>query len=103
MLILSTYVLSACGLCTFACILMAPLPQLHPNGYTVATASEDETCRLFDLRSDQQLISLGSGSVRYSSTGLSASCRLVIAGAEDASVHLFDCLKGSVAGECRIA
>lgn len=64
-----------------------------------ATASEDGTCRLFDVRSDQELVQMGSDTCNYSSVSLSSSCRLLLSGAEDAKVHIFDVLKGSEAGK----
>jgi len=56
-----------------------------PNGYAFATGSDDATCRMFDIRSDQELsvyshdnIICGITSVAFSKSG-----RLLLAGYDD--------------------
>lgn len=73
--------------------------QIHAAGHVFASASEDESCRLFDVRSDQELVRNVCPGTKFSSVALSNSCRLLMAGAEDDNVHVFDSIKGLPAGE----
>ncbi|XP_037075823.1 guanine nucleotide-binding protein subunit beta-2-like [Pollicipes pollicipes] len=81
----------------------------HPSGQAFATSSEDKTTRLFDLRADQQLAEYTppSANSAFTSCGLSRSGRLVLAGSDDNTVHVWDTMKaqhvGNLAGhESRI-
>ncbi|CAG0893742.1 unnamed protein product [Darwinula stevensoni] len=67
----------------------------HPSGYSFVTASEDKTCRLFDIRSDQEVEKFGAPTPNstFSSVVLSASGRLLLAGSDDSSIHMWDTLK----------
>lgn len=66
----------------------------HKSGHVFATASEDKTCRLFDVRSDQQVCRYQNPreSTAFTSCGLSLSGRLILAGADDHDVHVWDTL-----------
>lgn len=76
---------------------------MHSEGNVFATASEDESCRIFDVRADQELVKMGAPGCKYSSVGLSSSCRLLLAGGEDNNVHMFDSIKGCEAGKSQNA
>ncbi|MEQ2255874.1 hypothetical protein ILYODFUR_018387, partial [Ilyodon furcidens] len=67
-----------------------------PNGSAFATGSDDATCRLFDLRADQELsiychdnIICGITSVAFSRSG-----RLLLAGYDDFNCNIWDAMKG---------
>lgn len=77
-------------------------PQFFPNGSAFATGSDDATCRLFDLRADQELslychdnIICGITSVAFSRSG-----RLLLAGYDDFNCNIWDSMKGDRAGGC---
>ncbi|MBN3312708.1 GBB2 protein, partial [Atractosteus spatula] len=70
--------------------------QFFPNGSAFATGSDDATCRLFDLRADQELglyshdnIICGITSVAFSRSG-----RLLLAGYDDFNCNIWDSMKG---------
>ena len=70
--------------------------QFQPSGFGFVSASEDKTARLFDLRSDQEVFvyrppTANSG---LTSCGLSPSGRVLLAGSDDSTVHLWDVIKG---------
>ena len=78
----------------------ASSPQFFPNGSAFATGSDDATCRLFDLRADQELslychdnIICGITSVAFSRSG-----RLLLAGYDDFNCNIWDAMKGDRAG-----
>lgn len=75
----------------------------HKSGHVFATASEDKTCRLFDVRSDQQVCRYQNPreSTAFTSCGLSLSGRLILAGADDHDVHVWDTLSTRRVGEGR--
>ena len=59
------------------------LVQYFPNGYAFATGSDDATCRLFDIRADQEIgmyshdnIICGITSVAFSKSGHQSTQRL---------------------------
>jgi len=67
-----------------------------PDGTGFATGSDDSSCGLFDLRSATQInryasnkILCGATSVTFSKTG-----RLLVASYDEASVHVWDTLRG---------
>lgn len=79
-----------------------PPSQFFPNGNAFATGSDDATCRLFDLRADQELglychdnIICGITSVAFSRSG-----RLLLAGYDDFNCNIWDAMKGDRAGGC---
>lgn len=74
--------------------------QFFPSGSAFATGSDDATCRLFDLRADQELglyshdnIICGITSVAFSRSG-----RLLLAGYDDFNCNIWDAMKGDRAG-----
>ena len=78
----------------------APSLQFFPNGYAFATGSDDATCRMFDIRSDQELsvyshdnIICGITSVAFSKSG-----RLLLAGYDDFNCNVWDALRAERAG-----
>lgn len=79
--------------------------QYFPNGYAFATGSDDATCRLFDIRADQEIgmyshdnIICGITSVAFSKSG-----RLLLGGYDDFNCNVWDVLKQDRAGKTRIA
>lgn len=68
-----------------------------------ATASEDKTCRLFDIRSDQEIAAYKSPNGRsgFTSCALSISGRIMLAGSDDKCIHMWDTLKSKHAGNYR--
>lgn len=77
------------------------MAQFHKSGHVFATASDDKTCRLFDVRSDQQVCRYQNlrESTAFTSVGLSLSGRLILAGADDHDVHVWDTLSTRRVGE----
>lgn len=74
--------------------------QYFPNGYAFATGSDDATCRLFDIRADQEIgmyshdnIICGITSVAFSKSG-----RLLLGGYDDFNCNVWDVLKQERAG-----
>jgi len=75
--------------------------QYFPSGYAFATGSDDATCLLFDIRSDQQIgmyshdnIICGITSVAFSKSG-----RLLFGGYDDFNCNVWDTLKQDRAGQ----
>jgi WD40 repeat protein len=75
--------------------------QYFPNGFAFATGSDDATCRLFDIRADQEIgmyshdnIICGITSVAFSKSG-----RLLLGGYDDFNCNVWDVLKQERAGE----
>jgi WD40 repeat protein len=71
-----------------------------PNGQALATGSDDATCRLFDVRADQEVgmyahdnIICGITSVAFSRSG-----RLMFGGYDDFNCNVWDTLKFERAG-----
>eukprot|EP00042_Codosiga_hollandica_P040968 m.359624 g.359624 ORF g.359624 m.359624 type:complete len:345 (-) comp55998_c0_seq1:313-1347(-) len=71
-----------------------------PSGNAYATGSDDATCRLFDLRADQQLMEYKNEMVSSGVTSLafSVSGRLLFAGYDDFNCNAWDTLKGERVG-----
>ena len=74
--------------------------QYFPNGFAFATGSDDATCRLFDIRADQEIgmyshdnIICGITSVAFSKSG-----RLLLGGYDDFNCNVWDVLKQERAG-----
>jgi guanine nucleotide-binding protein subunit beta len=77
------------------------LTKFHPSGLAFSTASEDSTCRLFDIRSDQQVAQYSpphQGNKGFTSCVLSKSGRYLLAGCDDSNIHMWDVLKTDHAG-----
>lgn len=79
------------------------LLQFFPNGNAFATGSDDATCRLFDLRADQELMVYSHDNIicGITSVAFSKSGRLLLAGYDDFNCNVWDTLKADRAGERR--
>ncbi|KAJ8418927.1 hypothetical protein AAFF_G00004260 [Aldrovandia affinis] len=71
-----------------------------PNGNAFTTGSDDATCRLFDLRADQELMMYSHDNIicGITSVAFSKSGRLLLAGYDDFNCNVWDTLKGERAG-----
>lgn len=78
--------------------------QFFPNGNAFATGSDDATCRLFDLRADQELMVYSHDNIicGITSVAFSKSGRLLLAGYDDFNCNVWDTLKADRAGICFI-
>lgn len=74
--------------------------QFFPNGYAFATGSDDATCRLFDIRSDQELAMYSHDNIicGITSVSFSKSGRLLLAGYDDFNCNVWDSMKAERAG-----
>lgn len=81
-------------------ILLFFSPQFFPNGNAFATGSDDATCRLFDLRADQELMVYSHDNIicGITSVAFSKSGRLLLAGYDDFNCNVWDTLKADRAG-----
>lgn len=81
--------------------LPSPLFQFFPNGNAFATGSDDATCRLFDLRADQELMVYSHDNIicGITSVAFSKSGRLLLAGYDDFNCNVWDTLKADRAGK----
>ncbi|XP_074599138.1 guanine nucleotide-binding protein subunit beta-2 [Brevipalpus obovatus] len=72
----------------------------HRSNSVFGSGSEDKTCRLFDVRSDQEIVAYKSPNGRsgFTSCALSLSGRILLAGSDDKSIHMWDVLKSKHAG-----
>lgn len=75
--------------------------QFFPNGNAVITGSDDASCKLYDLRSDQELITYQDSSIMCGVTSIapSLSGRLILAGYDDFNCNIWDSLKAERVGE----
>ncbi|KAK3548025.1 hypothetical protein QTP70_002911 [Hemibagrus guttatus] len=71
--------------------------RYYPSGDAFATASDDATCRLYDLRADREMAVYSKESVIFgaSSVDFSLSGRLLFAGYNDYTINIWDVLKGT--------
>lgn len=71
-----------------------------PSGADFATGSDDATCRLFDIRSDQELTCFSHDNIicGITSVAFSKSGRLLFAGYDDFNCNVWDTLKGDRSG-----
>ncbi|XFG10083.1 hypothetical protein AB1E19_013707 [Capra hircus] len=71
-----------------------------PNRNAFATGSDDATCRLFDLRADQELRTYSHDNIicGITSGSFSKSGRLLLAGYNDFNCNVWDALKAHGAG-----
>lgn len=82
------------------CFLCSPM-KFFPNGNAFATGSDDATCRLFDLRADQELMVYSHDNIicGITSVAFSKSGRLLLAGYDDFNCNVWDTLKADRAGK----
>ncbi|CAB1454122.1 unnamed protein product [Pleuronectes platessa] len=80
---------------------LTPDVQFFPNGNNFVTGSDDTSCKMYDLRSDQEVMNYQDSSLNagVTSVALSNSGRLVFAGYDDFNCHIWDSLKGEKVGE----
>lgn len=78
------------------------LPQFFPNGHAFATGSDDATCRLFDIRADQELAMYSHDNIicGITSVAFSKSGRLLLAGYDDFNCNVWDSMRTERAGKC---
>lgn len=94
------------GCCCISCyrmVLIASfLPQFFPNGHAFATGSDDATCRLFDIRADQELAMYSHDNIicGITSVAFSKSGRLLLAGYDDFNCNVWDSMRTERAGKC---
>ncbi|XP_053479755.1 guanine nucleotide-binding protein subunit beta-5b isoform X2 [Ictalurus furcatus] len=71
--------------------------KYYPSGDAFATASDDATCRLYDLRADREVAVYSKESIIFgaSSVDFSLSGRLLFAGYNDYTINIWDVLKGT--------
>lgn len=69
--------------------------KFFPNGDSIVTGSDDTTCRLYDLRADQEVAVYQKNSILFgiNSVDLSISGRILFAGGNDYSIHVWDALR----------
>ena len=74
--------------------------QFFPNGYAFATGSDDATCRLFDIRSDQELAMYSHDNIicGITSVAFSKSGRLLLAGYDDFNCNVWDSMRSERLG-----
>ncbi|XP_063956262.1 guanine nucleotide-binding protein subunit beta-5-like [Lytechinus pictus] len=70
--------------------------RFFPSGDGFATASDDASCRMYDLRADREISCYSKESIIFGATSLdfSLSGRLLFVGYNDYSVNIWDTLKG---------
>ena len=75
--------------------------QFFPNGHAFATGSDDATCRLFDIRADQELAMYSHDNIicGITSVAFSKSGRLLLAGYDDFNCNVWDSMRTERAGK----
>ncbi|XP_076012410.1 guanine nucleotide-binding protein subunit beta-5b-like [Genypterus blacodes] len=71
--------------------------KYYPSGDAFASASDDGTCRFFDLRADREVAVYQKDSIIFgaSSVDFSMSGRLLFSGYNDYTINIWDVLKGT--------
>ncbi|XP_023117358.1 guanine nucleotide-binding protein subunit beta-5b [Amphiprion ocellaris] len=71
--------------------------KYYPSGDAFASASDDATCRFFDLRADREVAVFQKDSIVFgaSTVDFSLSGRLLFAGYNDYTINVWDVLKGT--------
>lgn len=69
--------------------------KFYPSGDSIVTGSDDTTCRLYDLRADREVAIYKKDSILFgiNSVDLSISGRILFAGGNDYTIHVWDTLK----------
>jgi len=70
--------------------------QFFPTGMAFGTGSDDNSCRLFDIRADREMMVYGNENIScgITSVAFSSSGRLLFAGYDDFNCNVWDTLKG---------
>jgi len=70
--------------------------NFFPNGMAFATGSDDNSCRLFDIRADRELMKYSQDNIAcgITSVAFSISGRYLFAGYDDFHCNVWDTLKG---------
>uniref|UniRef100_A0A665VTM6 Guanine nucleotide binding protein (G protein), beta 5b n=1 Tax=Echeneis naucrates TaxID=173247 RepID=A0A665VTM6_ECHNA len=71
--------------------------KYYPSGDAFASASDDATCRFYDLRADREVAIYQKDSIIFgaSTVDFSMSGRLLFAGYNDYTINVWDVLKGT--------
>uniref|UniRef100_A0A3Q2Z7U0 G protein subunit beta 5 n=2 Tax=Hippocampus comes TaxID=109280 RepID=A0A3Q2Z7U0_HIPCM len=71
--------------------------KYYPSGDAFASASDDATCRFYDLRADREVAVYQKDSIIFgaSTVDFSLSGRLLFAGYNDYAINVWDVLKGT--------
>ncbi|MEQ2313628.1 Guanine nucleotide-binding protein subunit beta-5b [Ameca splendens] len=71
--------------------------KYYPSGDAFASASDDATCRFYDLRADREVAVYQKDSIIFgaSSVDFSLSGRLLFTGYNDYTINVWDVLKGT--------
>uniref|UniRef100_A0A7N6APR4 G protein subunit beta 5 n=1 Tax=Anabas testudineus TaxID=64144 RepID=A0A7N6APR4_ANATE len=71
--------------------------KYYPSGDAFASASDDATCRFYDLRADREVAVYQKDSIIFgaSTVDFSLSGRLLFAGYNDYTINVWDVLKGT--------
>ncbi|XP_020514096.1 guanine nucleotide-binding protein subunit beta-5b isoform X1 [Labrus bergylta] len=71
--------------------------KYYPSGDAFASASDDSTCRFYDLRADREVAVYQKDSIIFgaSTVDFSLSGRLLFAGYNDYTINVWDVLKGT--------
>ncbi|XP_022055237.1 guanine nucleotide-binding protein subunit beta-5b [Acanthochromis polyacanthus] len=71
--------------------------KYYPSGDAFASASDDATCRFFDLRADREVAVFQKDSIVFgaSTVDFSLSGRLLFVGYNDYTINVWDVLKGT--------
>jgi guanine nucleotide-binding protein G(I)/G(S)/G(T) subunit beta-1 len=87
-------------ICFFVFCFVFFVSQFFPNGYAFATGSDDATCRLFDIRADQELAMYSHDNIicGITSVAFSKSGRLLLAGYDDFNCNVWDSMRTERAG-----
>ena len=82
-------------------IMFVACVQFFPNGFAFGTGSDDATCRLFDIRADQEVGMYSHDNIicGITSAAFSKSGRLLFAGYDDFNTNVWDTLKQERAGK----
>lgn len=77
--------------------------KFYPSANAIITGSDDCTCKMYDLRADQEVISYQDAALNsgVTSLALSMSGRLIFAGYDDFNCNIWDSLKGEKVGELK--
>jgi WD40 repeat protein len=67
-----------------------------PDGKTLASGSDDDTARLWDVASGQEVAALSAHTDRVNSVAFSPDGKTLASGSQDCSVRLWDVASGQL-------